>query len=393
MNSEALETGIQLAFLLNCEIPEEIHVMRKNVIDGSNPSGFQRTAVVGMNGTVETSFGTVGIVSVALEEDSAQILEHGSGKRVFGLNRLGIPLIEISTAPDIRTPEQGKELAEKLGMILRSCNVRRGLGSIRQDLNVSITGGSRIEIKGVQDLKGIPQLAEKEIKRQLQIIKKGKHVPPEVRKAHPDGSTSFLRPLPGAARLYPETDCLPIHVDQDFLKAIKANLPELLADKHERLTKEMDIPTDMVRALEKAGSLQTFSHLTFKNVNPKFIATTLLSYASEIAKKHPRAQAERITRTNLKEIFQALDQGKIPKDAVLPLLTDAARGKGVHLKNYAIKKVNLDSEVEQLLKTKPGLSFGAYMGILMKKHRGHVPGEAISQALKKHLSFLNKQSH
>src|SRR3989344_7277801 len=140
--------------MLNSEIPDEIHVMRKSVVDGSNTSGFQRTAIVGLNGFIETSFGKVGITNVSLEEDSCQIVGKEGNKIIYGLDRLGIPLIEIGTAADIKTPEQAKEAAEKLGFIIRSTGaVKRGLGTIRQDLNLSVVGGNRVEIKGAQDLK------------------------------------------------------------------------------------------------------------------------------------------------------------------------------------------------------------------------------------------------
>ncbi|HLD41526.1 MAG TPA: Glu-tRNA(Gln) amidotransferase subunit GatE, partial [archaeon] len=150
INPEALKIGLQVALLLNCEIPDEIHVMRKTVIDGSNTSGFQRTSIIGLNGWIETSKGKVGITSLSLEEDSAQILDRKENKVVYGLDRLGIPLLEIGTAAEGKDPEHAKELAEKLGLLLKSVKVKKGLGTIRQDLNVSIKGGARQELKGFQ---------------------------------------------------------------------------------------------------------------------------------------------------------------------------------------------------------------------------------------------------
>ena len=171
INREALETALKISLMLGCEIPEEVHTMRKIVIDGSNTSGFQRTLMVGLNGKLETGKCEVGITNVCLEEDSAQIIEKRDDVTVYGLDRLGIPLVEIGTTPDIHTPEDARAVAERIGMILRSTGaVKRGLGTIRQDVNVSIEGGARIEIKGAQELRMIPKLVEKEARRQASIL-------------------------------------------------------------------------------------------------------------------------------------------------------------------------------------------------------------------------------
>ncbi len=171
LDMEALGTTLKVSMMLGCEIPEEIHVMRKTVVDGSNTSGFQRTLIAGMNGRLKAGKCTVGITNVCLEEDSAQIIERCNDEVVYGLDRLGIPLIEIGTSPDIHTPEDAKDIAERIGMILRSTGkVKRGLGTIRQDINVSIGKGARIEIKGAQDLRMIPKYIENEATRQLSIL-------------------------------------------------------------------------------------------------------------------------------------------------------------------------------------------------------------------------------
>ena len=119
VNNEAMEVALQVALLLKAEIPDEVHIMRKTVIDGSNTTGFQRTAIVGINGSLETSQGKVGITNICLEEESSGIVKKEDGEITYRLDRLGIPLIEIGTAPDIKSPEHAKEVAEKLGMIVR----------------------------------------------------------------------------------------------------------------------------------------------------------------------------------------------------------------------------------------------------------------------------------
>lgn len=171
LNREAVDIAVMTARLLNARIVDYVQVMRKTVVDGSNVSGFQRTALIAYDGFIETSLGRVGIPTICLEEEAAKIVERNPDHDVYNLSRLGIPLIEIGTDPDIKTPEHAKEVASKLGMILRSTNrVMRGLGTIRQDINVSIKQGSRIEIKGAQELRIIPKLVELECLRQKRLV-------------------------------------------------------------------------------------------------------------------------------------------------------------------------------------------------------------------------------
>jgi glutamyl-tRNA(Gln) amidotransferase subunit E len=170
VNSKALEVALKMAKMLDAFVVDEVHVMRKTVIDGSSVSGFQRTALVSIGGSLETSFGKVGITTMSLEEDSATALQKGPDFVEYRLDRLGIPLIEIGTAADMHSPEEAKETAEKLGTLLRSFPVVRGIGSIRQDVNVSIESGARIEIKGFQELEKIPVLIENEVERQISLL-------------------------------------------------------------------------------------------------------------------------------------------------------------------------------------------------------------------------------
>jgi glutamyl-tRNA(Gln) amidotransferase subunit E len=165
VNKEALYTCLQLCRLAKAEVSPVVQVMRKTVVDGSNTSGFQRTALIARNGEIETSEGMVRIENISLEEDACKIVEETPTEKIYRLDRLGIPLIEIGTAPDIKSLQQCQETAKKIGYLLRSLpGVKRGLGTIRQDLNISIAGGNRIEIKGAQDLQLIPQYVELEVK-------------------------------------------------------------------------------------------------------------------------------------------------------------------------------------------------------------------------------------
>jgi glutamyl-tRNA(Gln) amidotransferase subunit E len=171
LNQEAMEIGLIIASLMNMQVFDEFHTMRKQVIDGSNTGGFQRTGLLASQGHIDTPYGRVIIENLCLEEDAARRMGQRREKMEFRLDRLGIPLLEITTDPSMKHPEQVREVAYQIGQVLRSTRVKRGLGTIRQDLNISIRGGARVEVKGVQDLDSMAQLVENEVKRQINLIK------------------------------------------------------------------------------------------------------------------------------------------------------------------------------------------------------------------------------
>ena len=173
---EAVDVALTMAALMDAKPIPNLQAMRKTVVDGSNTSGFQRTTIVATDGKIETNSAEVGIDIISLEEDSARKLDTKQSELgetvVYNLDRLGVPLVEVATAPDVRSPEHAKETAIALGRLLRDTRrVRRGLGSIRQDLNVSIACGDRVEIKGCQDLDWIPRIIRLEMARQLHFYR------------------------------------------------------------------------------------------------------------------------------------------------------------------------------------------------------------------------------
>ncbi|MBA7534988.1 Glutamyl-tRNA(Gln) amidotransferase subunit B, chloroplastic/mitochondrial [subsurface metagenome] len=170
-NEEARKIALELALLLNANIIEEMHVSRKNYLDGSVPSGFQRTMILGTDGYITLKKGKkIRIAILSLEEEAARKIKTENKTNFYRLDRLGIPLVEVTTQPDINTPEECRECAERIGLLLWITNVKKVLGSIRQDINVSIKSGTRIEIKGVQKLSWITLLINHEISRQLNLI-------------------------------------------------------------------------------------------------------------------------------------------------------------------------------------------------------------------------------
>lgn len=185
-DSNAVDVVLTMSAMMKANPVISLQAMRKTVVDGSNTSGFQRTTLVATNGTLETQLGIVGIDVICLEEDSARKLSTEAtvnGEKVFyTLDRLGIPLVEVATAPDIISPDHAKETAIKLGSLLRDTRrVRRGLGSIRQDLNVSIACGDRVEIKGCQDLDWIPKIIKLEMARQIHMYRIANQLRTEAR--------------------------------------------------------------------------------------------------------------------------------------------------------------------------------------------------------------------
>ena len=515
MSPDALYTALQLAALAEAEVFPVVQVMRKTIIDGSNTSGFQRTALLARNGMINTSAGNVRITNISVEEDSCKIVRESPEEKVYSLDRLGIPLIEIGTAPDITTPEQCQEAAKKIGMLLRSLpGVKRGLGTIRQDVNVSIKGGARIEIKGAQDLRQLPLLVELEVKRQEELLKikeelknkkvklpsleieevtslftisaanlikntlakKGKvlaiklpgfagfvgrevqpgkrlgtefsdhakvragvggifhsdelprygisesevlsvrkklgcdikdafilvadeerkarvaleavhdraaevvkGIPEEVRKANADGTTTYLRPIPGAARMYPETD---VPLIKPNLKKIE--LPETLEEKMERFHAKLGLGKDLAEFVAKSDKVDLFEELVVHHpdIKPAFIAETLISVPLDI-KRQFHHDPEKLTEENFRDVFRYLKEGKIHKDIVLDVLIDMVTDK-FDIKRYAtLGTEEIHKELTKIVAENKGAPFPALMGLAMKRLAGKASGQFISSELRK----------
>jgi len=171
LNKQALDISLEIALLLNCSIVDEIHVSRKQYLDGSIPAGFQRTGIIGIEGWIPYNKRKIGIIQLGLEEDACREISDVGHKIVFKTDRLSIPLVEVVTYPDIQTPVEAAEVANIIGRLLRSTGkVRRGMGSIRQDVNVSIKGGTRVELKGVPKLQYIANAVATEANRQKALL-------------------------------------------------------------------------------------------------------------------------------------------------------------------------------------------------------------------------------
>ena len=534
-NREAVDIVLTIALMIDARIVDEIHFMRKIVIDGSNTSGFQRTALVAVNGRIKD----VCIPTIALEEDAARKIKEEKNLVNYGLDRLGIPLVEVATDASIKNPRHAREVAEYIGSIFQSTGrVKRGLGTIRQDLNVSIKNGARVEIKGVQSLSAISRVLEKEVLRQLDLIKikeilqerkitreeilnskvleitdvlrradsrivkksleKGDSIAlavllpgfrgllklgnsrfgkelathakiasgigglihtdelpgygiseeiveeiskrlklkkddafaicigkkdvlkkavevikdraakaldgvlEEVRRALPDDTTEYMRPLPGAARMYPETDVPPIRVKKDYLDRLRKNLPELPEKKLERLKRRYTLNEEQIKQILLAGYEKDFEFIVKKF--PKFeniVARTILNTIPELEKEG--VDAEKINLEMLLNVFSALKEGKFAKEGIPELLkylsSNPRSSIDRAIKDCGLARIDL-REVEKLIEdiissrkdfiTQRGVenSFNPIMGLVMQRLRGKVDGKLISDILKKKLEEL-----
>jgi glutamyl-tRNA(Gln) amidotransferase subunit E len=394
INSEAFEIAILVCRLLNAEVVDEIHVMRKTVIDGSAVSGFQRTAMIGLNGKIQTSEGEVMIQTICLEEESSGI----DGDR-FNIDRLGIPLIEIATdAESIKTPAQAMSAALKIGELLRSTEkVQRGIGTIRQDLNVSIPGGARVEIKGVQELKLIPKLIENEVGRQENLLKlkrkidfeekdgkitvkelkehekkeltdycrvlnakfdgntiQGskealdfiklrldsfqKGVPEETRKAV-ETETSYMRPLPGGSRMYPETDCLPLISTSYVQKAKSVEVVSL--DERIESYEKLGLNKEMSTKISK-GNYKLFEKIVETKVDAAFAAGVLAETLKSVERK-----GVKISEEKLEEFFNLYKKGVFSRSASEKVLELAGTEENLF---EAVKKNGLEKFSKEKMK-------------------------------------------
>jgi len=477
LNEEALRIALQVAAQLHAKPVDEVHLMRKMVIDGSNTSGFQRTAVVAISGHMSSSKGTIGIPLIAVEEESAGIVSSSDSEVVYRLDRLGIPLIEITTTPDIKDGAHLVEVAEKLGMMLRATGrVARGLGTIRQDVNISTEGGARVELKGAQDLRLLPKFVEIEEKRQLELVKiilelrakkalqpkkepkdvtvlfkdtragilaagikagdavlaqklpshntilgreiqPGKRygtelsdyarkagvkgiihsdesmekygiskeevsalrkelgmdaddafimvvapkqqgeaalgyalerasmdrVPEETRRANPDGTSSFMRPLAGRARLYPETDVPPLRISKEFMDSVVVG--ESLDEKKTKLQTLLN--KEMAGRMLKSRNLHIFEKLAEGGAEPMLAATTLED--TLISLRREGLEFADLENTLL-EMFAEYKKGTFVKAAIPEVLKGMAKGARIEavLKVYRLQKL-AGKELEKVI--------------------------------------------
>jgi glutamyl-tRNA(Gln) amidotransferase subunit E len=218
LNPRAVEIAMEVALLLKTNIVGEFHITRKQYLDGSIPTGFQRTGILGIEGEIPLSQKKVRIIQLSIEEDACREISDIGHTRVYSTDRLGMPLIETVTYPDMKTPDEAAEAAQYIRFLARSTGkVRTGIGAAREDVNVSITGGTRVEIKGVAHIAWIPELVHNEAFRQKALL--------EIKKQLAKLLGDFKGWAP--AHKYMDMDALP--ADFPYLKEIQEKKLRLLA--------------------------------------------------------------------------------------------------------------------------------------------------------------------
>jgi glutamyl-tRNA(Gln) amidotransferase subunit E len=525
VDREAMDVALEIAQLLDMGVADQVHVMRKIVIDGSNTSGFQRSMLVANDGAIETSEGPVGIEDMLLEEESAQRVEETADGVRFSLDRLGIPLVEIGTKPDIRSPEQAREAAERIGMLLRSTGkVKRGLGTIRQDVNVSIADGARIELKGVQSLDDIDDIVRNEVQRQVELLEirdelrergasvgeprdvtevfadtesgviRGaldaggvvqgvllegfdglvgreiqpdrrlgtelsdhakRHgaggifhtdelpaygvteaevdalreavgaepedavaivaddpetaelaieaaaeraetalegVPEETRDANDDATSRYLRPLPGAARMYPETDVPPVTPDPSEVET-----PELLTEKVERYQEQFGLDAGLAEQVAYGQRWRLFEDAVDRGVDATLAAQTLESTVTEL--RRDDVPVEHLTDDHFRATLSLVADGDLAKEGVPELLTELAEQPGLNAAEAAeaaglgsagedeVRKAVasvVERHADQVAEEGMG-AFSALMGECMGELRGKADGDVVSDVLREEI--------
>jgi len=484
-NTKAVNIALQFAKLVNSTILEEAHFMRKIVVDGSNTSGFQRTALIAMGGQIEYEGGILELDQICLEEDSCR---HGKNKDEYLLDRLGIPLLEITTKPQLNEPKQVQQAAKALGRLLRACHVKRGLGTIRQDVNVSINGGQRVELKGFQDLSNMPLVVENEIIRQSNLnnlvegkttqpvvvseyfkkqkfaiacklvgwkgllgtkeseknhVRMGREladyakkagvnglmhsdelpaygiskeetnklheilncqehdafilifgnermakdaisrviervrttgVPKEVRRVTPENLTRYIRPMPGASRMYPETDIPPLK-----LNGIQIIIPKTLDEREHTLPLNDEESKQMVsRNLD-----QRFKSLMKHCEDPKIVSRVLLHTLPNIATR----DLPIISDKEIISVFDLVKKSQISKEGIEEALIQMVTGQEIQLGSENIEEEVkhfielLIEEKKDFVKERGMSAIGPLMGPVMSEFRGKIDGAKINALL------------
>ena len=523
LNPEALATCLAIAKCFGMHPVGQVHTMRKIVIDGSNTCGFQRTALVALGGSLP---GGARVETICLEEDAAQRVK----EQVFSLDRLGIPLVEITTGPDLRSPEEVQEVAEYIGMVLRSTGkVKRGKGTIRQDINISIPAGARVEIKGVQELGLIAEVVRREVRRQQELvairdalsergagvdgepldvtplfsgtkssilskakvilavrlrgfaglvgreIQPGRRlgselsdyakrcgvggifhtdelpaygitadevrslrervgagngdavalvagtageaecaarqvirragmalegVPEETRRMLEEGSTVYMRPLPGAARMYPETDIFPVTIDRDLWAGIP--VPELLAAKAERFGRELGLDPAAAYQAAVSENLPVFEAAIREGVRPTLAYRAVISAPTELSRKG--VDMEKVTPGDYLTILRAVESGRVAKEAIPEILGATASGTpaeeavgtvGSSVTPGELARIirRILGERKEFVREKKMAALGPLMGVVMQEVRGKVDGKLVSEALRQELErFLRDRA-
>lgn len=323
VNEKALENLLKIGLFLGCKAYEKpFYVQRKHYFYPDLPSNYQRTSQPILGNGV---FMGVGIWEIHIEEDPGRY-ELREGK--VDLNRSGVPLAEIVTAPEIKSPEYAREFLRDLLLSLEYLGVIRGeSGSIRADVNISIMGGNRIEIKNVNSVKGIYKALKYEIVRQKAVLQRGGTITMETR--HFDEAsmiTKTLRKKETVAdyRYIPDPDLVPIYISPEMLNEIEAVLPESPHNKKKRFTEEYSLGEEIVDSLISDLYLSDLFEESAKNSNPleagKWCATELKRRLNE---KNLSVSTSKINPKHISDMVGFIERGELSVKNAKWIIEDA----------------------------------------------------------------------
>jgi glutamyl-tRNA(Gln) amidotransferase subunit E len=266
-------------------------------------------------------------------------------------------------------------------MLLRSTGIcKRGIGTIRQDVNISIKNGARIEIKGFQDLRSIPKIVDYEIERQLDEIKKGKPVETHVRKAEANFTTSYLRPIPSAGRMYPETDIPVVLPTYDGIKEV-ITIEQRQKMYEDKYGLNSDFSANITR-FEDSNDIAIEDYFKlYPNVGNTLIANIILNVPKEIKRKNG---IEINIFDHLDFVLPLLEKKGISSSSIEEILTKRAKGESLDIASYkSASEDDIEKDIRRIIAENSGAPFGALMGKAMAHFKGRVDGKIVSDMLKK----------
>lgn len=424
MNKKALEFAIKTGLAMNCKISSYSRFARKNYFYPDLPKNYQISQYelpLCENGFIEISVDgknrRIGITRIHMEEDAGKSIHEGGNFSLVDLNRAGVPLMEIVSEPDIRTPREAAEYMRKLRTILRYLGVCDGnmeQGSLRCDANVSVRpAGSRelgvkTEIKNINSFKFVEKALEYEIERQIRILQEGGRIIQETRLWNSEaGRTVSMRTKEEAHdyRYFPEPDLVPIVVEKDFIEEIRACLPELPDEKRERFISDYGLPVyDADFLVSERAMAEWFEEAVRLGGQPKAVSNWIQGDLMRLLKDEDKTIEECPLRPEqlvgmLKLIDNDTISGKIAKTVFEEMYKSGKVAEDI-IKEKGLVQISdlsfIEEAVDEIIKKNPSevdryrageeKLFGFFVGQVMKATRGKANPKIVNEILRKRLN-------
>ena len=318
-NQAALDNAIKVALMLGCEISNEvIYFMRKHYDYPDLSSGYQRTSVpVGIKGELNG----VRIHEIHVEEDPGQ---YKPDRGTVDFNRSGIPLIEIVTEPDMKSPEEARNFLNELIRVLNYSGSARGEGTMRADVNISIEGGKRAEVKNVNSIRGAYKVLKFELIRQKNILRRGGEVQQETRAYLESQMITVPMRLKEDAddyRYIPDPDLPPLKIDPAHVEEIRQNMPEPAHLKTERFVEEYGIDKKDAKVLTSELELADAFEEVCKEVDANVAARLMRDELKRVLHYNKIQYAEsKITPSDIVELINLIESKQVTPEAAHKLI-------------------------------------------------------------------------